>query len=223
MQHLLECIQKDATSSIKRWSMRELASQAVRFHPSAHPMNTGSTGSTSDRDDTTGSRNVSSELLRCTVQRLAVQHESLRAWKQALTDACARLPSNAISVAVLPASTSTTTRTSTNQMKNHLLPLYKSVIQRLDTLQYIHFDTYRIGQQILQHPSHILQRQTVPDQHVIHTTFLEIRARHAKTTTQFHGRHPQGRDWRFRRQRVLRAVGQSERAHLVRQRRATSG
>ena len=163
MNHLLlERIQRDATLPIKRWSMRELASQQQLPLPVVVE---SSSSSSSPSHNNHNQSTVSNELLQCVVQRLAVQHECLRAWKQALTNTEWHAPS-------------TTTATITKTLQP---PLYHSVWKRIDTLQYIHYDTYRIGQQILVHPSNILHRQTKADQHVIHTTFLEIRARHAKT------------------------------------------
>jgi Mitochondrial branched-chain alpha-ketoacid dehydrogenase kinase len=137
---LLQRIQGDVASAakaLKRWSLRELASQQLPSTDVTH--------------------NVSAELLQCAVQRLAVQHESVRHWKEHLQ----------------------------TQQGNHSHPqtsaAMASTIKRLDTLQYVHADTYRLGKQILEHPSNILERATAADRHVINATFLEIRARHAKT------------------------------------------
>ena len=213
MQQLLERIQKDATSTIKRWSMRELASQHLRCHPKPPPLqpqppplssfksedatalnpshnnstdNYTSTNTDNIVDSNNNDRNFSTELLQCTVQRLAVQHESLRAWKLAVNETLHRQQQQQLSPkSVMTSFPSTARTTATNSTayndNSNILQLYNSVIKRIDTLQYIHYDTYRIGQQILHHPSQILVRQSPPDQHVIHTTFLEIRARHAKT------------------------------------------
>ena len=171
-QQLLERIQNDARSNIKQWSMRELASQKLR-PPSQPP---GSVLPVQQSHHHHADPNVSTELLQCTVQRLAVQHESLRAWKQELIDTLARHERQSSTVF-----TTSSSPTNHNHHHHNVHQLYKSVIQRIDTLQYIHYDTYRIGQDILHHPRRILDRQTVPARHVIHHTFLEIRARHAKT------------------------------------------
>jgi signal transduction histidine kinase len=137
---LFQRIQGDAAAAttLKRWSLRELAAQQLYA--------------------TEASRNVSADLLQCAVQRLAVQHESVRQWKEHLQRHGVK-----------------------NTSQPQASAAVASAIQRLDTLQYVHADTYRLGQQILEHPSNILERATDADRHVINATFLELRARHAKT------------------------------------------
>jgi anti-sigma regulatory factor (Ser/Thr protein kinase) len=155
--HLLERIQLDAATTVQRWTLRELASQKLYHH---HHHQHQPEPLRERFSSVVPSTNISTELLQCTVQRLSVQHESIRIWKE--------------------------------KLQNHMNPsmgfhgaaaatVADSVRQRLDTLQYIHADTYRLGRQILDHPSNILERSTDADRHVIHSTFLEIRARHAKT------------------------------------------
>ena len=56
----------------------------------------------------------------------------------------------------------------------------KHAIRGLETLAYIHKDTCRLGKDLLEHQT-IWKRSSTADRHLVHSTFLEIRARHANT------------------------------------------
>lgn len=108
---------------------------------------------------------TSQQLLQCVVHRLALQHQCLTDWSQLAFDG--RIDSSLFvqqehtpATCVLPDSTKIT------------------VAKRLDTLRYIHADTFQLGRQLLSNKS-VWERFSQADKHVVNASFLEIRARHA--------------------------------------------
>lgn len=97
------------------------------------------------------SSDTSERLLQCAVERLARQHESVAEW--------------IFSLKHCGGSDSLIVRNASN---------------RLDTLQYVHADTYKLGRQLLENRT-LWERFSDPDRHVVNSTFLELRARHANT------------------------------------------
>jgi pyruvate dehydrogenase kinase 2/3/4 len=99
---------------------------------------------------------TSQRLLQSVVERLAWQHHALQNWIHSV-------------------STSPTTHGTAYSGVSAA-----TVTKPLETLRYIHQDTFSLGRQLLD-TTKIWERFNDADKHVIHSTFLEIRARHANT------------------------------------------
>jgi pyruvate dehydrogenase kinase 2/3/4 len=100
---------------------------------------------------------TSQRLLQSVVQRLAGQHHALQNWIHSVSPTANGTPHRAGGDAATAA-----------------------VTKPLETLRYIHQDTFSLGRQLLDNTK-IWERCSDADKHVIHSTFLEIRARHANT------------------------------------------
>jgi len=90
-------------------------------------------------------------LLQSCVERLAQQHESLQRWIDVVRQQTARDAT-----------------------------LQRRTLHPLDTLQYVHADTYKLGRCLLDNHT-FWERLEPPDLHLANATFLELRARHATT------------------------------------------
>lgn len=107
--------------------------------------------SADDADNASISRTASQTLLQCAVERLAQQHEWLQLWKD-----------NIANNSGVPHSVS------------------RNVHRQLDTLQYVHADTYRLGRRLLDNDT-FWERFRDPERHTANAVVLELRARHATT------------------------------------------
>jgi pyruvate dehydrogenase kinase 2/3/4 len=69
---------------------------------------------------------------------------------------------------------------SESNLDSSAITTQKAVTQRLETLRYIHADTFQLGRQLLDNAK-VWDRYNDADKHVVNATFLEVRARHANT------------------------------------------
>jgi len=164
---LRAALQRDAVASTKRWSLRALAHMpALQQHYSA-----------------TAETSTSHTLLQCAVQRLAAQHAGLQNWIDDIVRETTRTD-GAMTAATLPPPS--------RRRRTDVVV----VLKWLETLQYVHADTYRLGRRLLDNRD-FWERWEAPDQHLANATVLELRARHANTlervvdvVTELRNHHP---------------------------------
>ena len=150
---LRAALQRDASVATTRWSLQSLAALADR-----------SSGGGGDITTSTMAPATSRILLQSVVERLAQQHEFLHTWKQQHEqDAVAAAVAVAVAVASLASSSSSL-----------------STLRHLETLRYVHADTYQLGRRLLENAA-FWERFNAPERHTVHATLMEIRARHATT------------------------------------------
>ena len=161
---LRAALQRDAAtivSTSKRWSLQSLAELAVmapsavqeqlnKIQDAPDPSSSNNNGYCIQHNKKT----TSQTLLQCAVERLAQQHEFLQFWQE-------------------QSSGTTTAKQRPNHNHNNRKKL-------LDTLQYIHADTYQLGRRLLDNTA-FWQRFAAPEQFTVNAVLKEVRARHATT------------------------------------------